>query len=81
VWRHIVRRLPLQYDPSYWAMVFSLGMYGAATFRMRAAIDLDALGWLPDVMLAVALIAWLATGWGLLHEGIRAVRRKVDRSR
>ena len=39
VWRHIVRRLPLKYHPSYWALVFPLGMYGAATFKMRAALD------------------------------------------
>ncbi len=53
VWRHIVRRVPLRYHPSYWSMVFPLGMYGAATYRMRAAIDLDALAWLPQVELAV----------------------------
>ena len=48
VWRHVVRRVPLRYDPSYWAMVFPLGMYGAATFRMRAAPP-DALGWVPGL--------------------------------
>ncbi|MGZ6962503.1 MAG: SLAC1 family transporter, partial [Ilumatobacteraceae bacterium] len=36
IWRHIVRRVPLRYHPSYWALVFPLGMYGAATFKMRA---------------------------------------------
>ncbi len=65
VWRHIVRRVPLRYHPSYWAMVFPLGMYGAATFRMRAAIDLAALEWLPKVVLAVALLAWIVTFVGL----------------
>ena len=74
VWRHVVRRLPLRYHPSYWALVFPLGMYGAATFRMRSAIGLDALSWLPKVTLAVALIAWAAASWGLLHLGIRARR-------
>ena len=48
VWRHIVRHVPLRYHPSYWALVFPLGMYGAATFRMRAAIELEAFGWLPE---------------------------------
>jgi tellurite resistance protein TehA-like permease len=65
VWRHIVRRVPLRYHPSYWAMVFPLGMYGAATFRMRSAIDLDALEWLPKLVLVVALIAWAVTFVGL----------------
>lgn len=65
VWRHLVRRVPLRYHPSYWAMVFPLGMYGAATYRMSAAIDLDALAWLPKIELAVALAAWTVTFVGL----------------
>ena len=71
IWRHIVRRVPLRYHPSYWALVFPLGMYGAATFRMRAVIDLDALGWLPQITLAVALAAWTAAFLGLLNQGIK----------
>jgi tellurite resistance protein TehA-like permease len=77
VWRHIVRRLPLRYHPSYWAMVFPLGMYGAATFRMRQAIDLGALGWLPKVVLAVALLAWSVTFVGLCHHLAMAGRRRA----
>jgi tellurite resistance protein TehA-like permease len=74
VWRHLVRRLPLRYHPSYWALVFPLGMYGAATFRMRAAIDLHELAWLPKFTLAVALIAWTVTFVGLVHHGIIGLR-------
>lgn len=65
IWRHLVRRVPLLYHPSYWAMVFPLGMYGAATYRMNAAIDLDALAWLPKIELVVALAAWTVTFIGL----------------
>jgi tellurite resistance protein TehA-like permease len=72
VWRHLVRRVPLRYHPSYWAMVFPLGMYGAATFRMRAAIGLEAFEWLPEVVLAIALLAWSVTFFGLAHAGARA---------
>ncbi len=72
VWRHIVHRLPLRYHPSYWAMVFPLGMYGASTFRMRAATELDALAWLPKLTLVVALIAWTATALGLVHHLLTA---------
>ncbi len=76
VWRHVVRRMPLRYHPSYWAMVFPLGMYGAATFRMRAAISLEAFEWLPKVVLAIALLAWSVTSLGLVLVGVRAVRRQ-----
>lgn len=76
VWRHVVRRVPLRYHPSYWAMVFPLGMYGAATFRMRAAIDLEALSWLPGLVLAIALAAWAITFSGLVHHLVSARRRR-----
>jgi hypothetical protein len=45
-------------------------MYSAATFRMRAAIDLSALEWLPKLAFAAALLAWLATAFGLAHQGV-----------
>ena len=48
-------------------------MYGAATFRMIAAIDLDALDRLPKLVLGVALLAWAAAATGL---GLQAVRSR-----
>jgi tellurite resistance protein TehA-like permease len=73
VWRHVVRRMPLRYHPSYWALVFPLGMYGAATFKMRAAVKLDAIAWVPKVTLGIALVAWTATFVGLVHLGVTSV--------
>ncbi len=75
IWRHVINRIPLRYHPSYWALVFPLGMYGVATFRMRAAVGLEALGWLPKVTLAVALTAWAAAFLGLLVQGVRGRSR------
>jgi tellurite resistance protein TehA-like permease len=75
IWRHIVRGVPLRYHPSYWAMVFPLGMYGAATFRMRDAIELDALDWLPKIELGIAVAAWALTMFGLCHHLVVSARR------
>jgi hypothetical protein len=47
-------------------------MYSAATFRMRAAIELESLEWLPQLALAAALVAWTAAFFGLLHQLISA---------
>lgn len=79
VWRHVLRRVPLRYHPSYWALVFPLGMYSAATFRMRAAVALDALAWLPRSSFVLALIAWAAAFSGLVILAVQgAVRRKTS---
>jgi tellurite resistance protein TehA-like permease len=72
VWRHVINRVPLRYHPSYWSLVFPLGMYGAATFRMQAALKLDSLSFLPKATLAVAATAWTATFGGLAFQAFRA---------
>jgi tellurite resistance protein TehA-like permease len=66
VWRHVVRRVPLRYHPAYWALVFPIGMYSAATFKMAATTGLDSLELWPKVALAAALGAWAAAFGGLL---------------
>ena len=79
VWRHIVRRVPLRYAPAFWALVFPIGMYSAATFQMLHAIQLGQLRWLPQVTLAVALVAWSLTFAGLLHHLARSWRDRGGR--
>ena len=71
-----VARANSDFPKSYWALVFPLGMYGAATFKMRAVILLDQLEWAPKVTLAVALSAWLAAFTGLAVQGGRAVFKR-----
>ena len=51
VWRHVVSRVPLRYHPSYWALVFPLGMYGVGHAPDADATDLATLDWLPPVVL------------------------------
>jgi len=77
VWRHLVRRIPIRYHPSFWALVFPIGMYGAATFQLRAGIQLDSLSWMPRVVLGVALAAWAVTFAGLILQGQRAIARRI----
>lgn len=78
VWRHLVNRVPLRYHPSYWALVFPLGMYGASSFRMLDAVDVDGMDGLPRVTLAIALTAWTAAFVGLVAEGATAIRRRLQ---
>ena len=70
---------PRRYHPSYWALVFPPGMYGAATFKMRAVVELDALEWSPKITLAIALAAWMAAFVGMLVQGARAALRSRAR--
>jgi len=67
VWRHVVRRHPLAYDPQYWGMVFPLGMYAAATLRLSEALPFAPLAAIAALLFPVAVAAWTATGVGLLR--------------
>jgi tellurite resistance protein TehA-like permease len=73
LWRHVVRRMPLRYEPAYWSLVLPIGMYGAATFRMRAAVSIGVLEFLPRVVLGVALVTWSTVFLGLAVHVLRSL--------
>jgi len=60
VWRHVVQRVPLRYDPQFWALVFPLGMYSVATTKLLATFDLS-FSWLPTLFFWAAAVAWTVT--------------------
>jgi len=71
VWRHIIRKVPLIYHPMYWSLVFPLGMYAVATYRLSLAADYAPLRAIPQVMVWIAFAAWIVTMLGLLHRLVR----------
>ncbi len=78
IWRHVVKRFPLQYDPLYWGAVFPLGMYAAGTHELVRAMQFDFLVWLPRAFFWIALAAWSAAFVGLARDLLRrtgALRR------
>jgi len=75
LWRHVVRRFPLAYDPLYWGAVFPLGMYAAATWQMDRAMAFGFLHALPRLFFVVALLAWGAAFAGMLRSVVRQLRR------
>lgn len=75
IWRHIVQRQSLRYDPQYWSLVFPLGMYGAASFRMAEGLNLGFLDWLPKASLGFALAAWAVTAVGTVRSLLPRRRR------
>jgi tellurite resistance protein TehA-like permease len=76
VWRHVLRRFPLRYDPQYWGMVFPLGMYTACTVQLARALDLPFLLPLPRVFIFFGLAAWLAAFIGLSQTILAGLRRR-----
>jgi tellurite resistance protein TehA-like permease len=73
LWRHAICRVPITYHPGYWSLVFPLGMYTVATYRVAVVLKLPFLQVIPAIMLWVALAAWTATMIGFLRSCGRAI--------
>ncbi|GAA4363971.1 tellurite resistance/C4-dicarboxylate transporter family protein [Paeniglutamicibacter cryotolerans] len=59
-WRHAVRRYPLRYETSLWAIVFPLGMLSAATIFFGANEQIPEMIWTGKAGVWVAVAAWIA---------------------
>jgi tellurite resistance protein TehA-like permease len=78
VWRHIVMRFPLRYDPLYWGAVFPLGMYSVATARMVGALGLPFPGYVAPAFFFAAIAAWALALIGLARHLTISLRRAVS---
>ncbi|HWD03332.1 MAG TPA: tellurite resistance/C4-dicarboxylate transporter family protein [Amycolatopsis sp.] len=62
IWRHVVRRSPVGYEPAMWSMVFPLGMYAAASADYGRATGLGFMVTIGRVSVWAGVAAWLAVG-------------------
>lgn len=77
IWKHVVNRLPLSYEPVMWSFVFPLGMYSVASGRLGLAAEFAPLQWISHMMIWVALIAWLFVVLGLARKIGRLFQGKL----
>src|SRR5262249_45880418 len=63
LWKHGIRRRPLVYSPSLWSLVFPLGMYAVASFRLSLVADFTALQRVAEGMTWVASVLGLPPVW------------------
>ena len=83
-WRHLLRHVPLAYEPGMWSIVFPVGMYGFASRQLGAVLHVSWLvtlgryeGWLG---LAVWAVVAVAMALALLRLPVSLpARRSADR--
>lgn len=82
IWRHVIKKFKLAYDPLYWGAVFPLGMYTACTYRLSQAVHIPFILWIPQCFIYVALAAWFLTFIGFIGALARIrTRRATNRLR
>lgn len=59
-WRHVVKRIPLRYDPSLWSIVFPIGMFAVASIYLGEAENLPLVRAIGSGALVVAVLVWAA---------------------
>lgn len=77
-WKHFVRHMPFCYDPRQWSIVFPIGMYAVASFRLALAADFEPMYWISQAMIWVAIIVWCSVMMGLFYSLYKHYRLKAS---
>jgi tellurite resistance protein TehA-like permease len=67
IWRYAVKGDRIRYEPAVWGMIFPMGMYTTSTLQFDRAMGYHFLHPLPEVLVYVALGAWVLAMLGLLR--------------
>ena len=74
VWRHLVHRIPLRYQPTLWSFVFPMGMYAAASIYLGRADKLPVVEMVGLLWFWAGLAVWVLTAIGMVVDIVRRIR-------
>lgn len=77
VWKYVVNREPIRYDPALWSVVFPLGMYSTSLQLLTHIPGLEFLAAVGAPSAWLAFAAWLATAVGWIWSAALAARRAL----
>jgi tellurite resistance protein TehA-like permease len=74
IWKHLVRRIRLIYEPALWSVVFVIGMYGLVSHGLGALLRLPWMVGLGTAFEWIMVVLWVVTFVAMLWSLIRARR-------
>ena len=75
VWRHRVKGVPFRFEPTWWSIVFPLGMYAVAGMYLGRANDLPIVAWIGQAWMWIAVAAWLIAFTEMVRSRLPRLRR------
>lgn len=57
-WRHILHKVPLNYTPLLWSMVFPIGMFALASMKLGLLRDVQLITVVGEYGIIVAVVVW-----------------------
>ena len=77
-WRHVVHRVPLTYVPTYWSIVFPVGMFAVASINLARVDALPVVEVIGKVALGVAVVVWAVVFVAMVrHVALALTRRRA----
>ena len=73
VWRHLVHRIPLRYQPTLWSFVFPMGMYAAASIYLGRADHLPVVEAIGSLWFWAGFAVWCLTAAAMVVDIVRRV--------
>ena len=74
VWRHFVHKVPLRYVPTYWSIVFPVGMFAVASLNLGRVDRLPVVEAIGGGALVVAVLVWATVFVAMLRNLFRVLR-------
>lgn len=82
IWRHLINKVPFPispkgYHPSYWGMVFPLGMYTVCTKHLSDVLLLPFLEIIAHIFIPIAFFAWIVVTIGFITHLVKNIPSRV----
>jgi tellurite resistance protein TehA-like permease len=79
VWRHMIRKVKLSYEPAFWSIVFPVGMYGVASRELGKALHVSWLATLGSDEAWLAFAVWVIVFLAMLGSFLGPLRNPARR--
>lgn len=67
VWKYVIKKYPLQYELSFWSMVFPIGMFSVCSYMVAPTFKLEVIHTISLLFFFLACVAWSITFMGMMY--------------